>query len=295
MRLNMNTNNYEYMLAIAREGTILKAAEKLNISQSALSQALAKEEKEAGGQLFERTRGKKVTVTPLGELYLRTAESMIQIKSETYESIERLAHDTSRTIRIAICNQAYNSVSNRILTILKEQFPDINIYFYRSDSSQSLQLLKNGSVDLAILAARQISDSVIETALLYHEHLVLAVSSGYPLSDDVPLMKQLKKIPFIYYARDTFLEPLIPEELRIDQLKPPAVYKSPSAEEVLLLVENGYGAGMVPQHLVKEDHDYTVIETDLPVSYDIMIAIPKYSRDKENLYDIFRMIKELKC
>ena len=40
----MNTNNYEYMLAIAREGTILKAAEKLNISQSALSQALAKEE-----------------------------------------------------------------------------------------------------------------------------------------------------------------------------------------------------------------------------------------------------------
>ncbi len=291
----MNTNNYEYMLAIAREGTILKAAEKLNISQSALSQALAKEEKEAGGLLFERTRGKKVSVTPLGELYLRTAEAMIQIKQETYKSIERLAHDTSSTIRIAICNQAYNSVSDRILTALKEKFPDLNIYFYRSDSNQSLQLLKNGSVDLSILASRQIRDSVIESALLYHEHLVLAVSSGYQLNNDIPLMKQLKTIPFIYYAKDTFLEPLIPEELRIDRLKPRAVYKSPSAEEVLRLIENGYGAGMVPSHMIKEGHTYTVIEPDRPVCYDIMIAIPKYSRDKENLYDVFRMIKDLPC
>ncbi|MCR5448179.1 MAG: LysR family transcriptional regulator [Solobacterium sp.] len=291
----MNTNNYEYMLAIAREGTILKAAEKLNISQSALSQALAKEEKEAGGQLFERTRGKKVTVTPLGELYLRTAETMIRIKNETYEGIERLAHDTSRTIRIAICNQAYNSISDRILTVLKDRFPDINIYFYRSDSSQSLQLLKNGNVDLAILAARQIRDSVIETSLLYHEHLVLAVSQGYPLDHDAPLIRQLRAIPFIYYAKDTFLEPLIPEEMSIDRLKPPAVYKSPSAEETLRLVENGYGAGLVPSHLIKAEHGFTVIETDPPVCYDIMIAIPKYSRNKENLYDIFRMIKELKC
>ena len=289
----MNTNNYEYMLAIAREGTILKAAEKLNISQSALSQALAKEEKEAGGLLFERTRGKKVTATPLGELYLRTAESMLRIKNETYEGIERLMHDTSRTIRIAICNQAYSSFSDRILTALKEKFPDINIYFYRSDSSQSLQLLKNGSVDLSILAARQVRDSVIESAVLYHEHLVLAVSPGYTISDDIPLIKQLKAIPFIYYAKDTFLEPLIPEELSIDRLKPPAVYKSPNAEEVLRLVENGYGAGMVPSHMVKEDHAYTVIEPDTALTYDILITVPKYSRDKENLYDVFKLIRSL--
>ncbi len=289
----MNTTNYEYMLAIAEEGTILAAAERLHISQSALSQALAKEEQEAGGSLFERSRGKKITVTPLGELYLRTAADMIRIKKETYVMIERMSHNTAETIRIGICNQAYNTISDTILTRLKKRFPDLNIFFYKTDSSQSLTLLKNGSVDLAILAAVKLRDNVLETARLYQEHLVLAISEGYTINSKDPLLKQLAGIPFIYPGSDTFMNTLIPEEMKPERLNHPSIYRSGDAEEILRMVENGYGAGLIPAQLVSSEHTYTVIELEHIPYYDIMIAMPKYSRNKANLTQVFREISTI--
>ncbi len=283
----MDVRNFEYMLMIAKEGTILGAAEQLHISQSALSQALAKEESDAGGRLFERARGKKVTVTKLGELYLRTAENMVRIKNETYAAIDRLSHNTSETVRIAICNQAYASLSDRIIDMMKRSFPHLNIYFYRTDSLNSIELLKNGSVDLSILAARQIRDSVIETASLYKEHLVLAVSEEYARDGSVLTEKQLENIPFIYPARNTFLNTLIPKEMQEDRVRHPKVYKSSDAEEIIKLVENGYGAAFVPSSLIPEDHSCFLQEWKTPLQYEIFAAIPKYSRNKENLSEIF--------
>ncbi len=286
----MNTLSYEYIIAIAEEGTILGAAEKLHLSQSALSQALSREEKEAGGPLFVRSRGKKVSVTPLGELYLKTAENMIRIKNDTYAAIRRLSHDTSETIRIGICNQAYAVIADRIMELLKTKVPDLNIYFYRTDSANSLTLLKNGSVDLAVFAARNVNDSVIETAELYHEHLVLAVSGGYSISDESPLLSQLSHVPFIYPAVNTFLYTLIPEEMKEDRIRHPSVYKSSDAEEIFRLIENGYGAGFVPSRLIPEKHSCLILPSQHAPEYSIMAAVPKYSRRKETLMDVYREI-----
>ena len=65
----MDIRIMEYMKAIEEEGSISKAAERVHISQSALSQSLAKLEQELGTPLFERS-DKRWVPTEAGDLYL---------------------------------------------------------------------------------------------------------------------------------------------------------------------------------------------------------------------------------
>ena len=82
----MDTKQIEYIIKIADEGSVTKAAEKLFITQSALSQQLQKLEKELGAPLFVRSKS-DWTLTPEGKVYVENAREMLRIKQKTYTMI----------------------------------------------------------------------------------------------------------------------------------------------------------------------------------------------------------------
>ncbi|MCI7796069.1 MAG: LysR family transcriptional regulator, partial [Lachnospiraceae bacterium] len=78
----MDTKQIEYIIKIAEENNITRAAEKLFITQSALNQQLLKLEKELGTPLFHRSRT-NWRLTEAGEIYLKNAREMLRIKKST--------------------------------------------------------------------------------------------------------------------------------------------------------------------------------------------------------------------
>ena len=78
----MDTKQIEYILKIAEENNITKAAGKLFITQSALNQQLIKLEKELGTPLFHRS-STNWHLTEAGEIYGKNAKQMLQIKTDT--------------------------------------------------------------------------------------------------------------------------------------------------------------------------------------------------------------------
>ncbi len=79
----MDLKQIEYILKIAEENNITHAAEKLFITQPALNQQLLKLEKELGTPLFHRSRS-NWRLTEAGEIYVRNAKQIIQIKKKEY-------------------------------------------------------------------------------------------------------------------------------------------------------------------------------------------------------------------
>lgn len=77
----MNINQAKYILAILNEGSFSAAANKLFLSQSALSQTVHAVEQSIGGKVFEK-RNNKLTLTYSGELYIEAAKRIIQIEDE---------------------------------------------------------------------------------------------------------------------------------------------------------------------------------------------------------------------
>lgn len=90
----MNTKIYEYILAVAEQKNITKAAEQCYISQPALTQHIKKLEKQLGFLLFEKSKNTLVPTRP-GEIFLTTARRMLQIEQETIQRIEQLKSDDS--------------------------------------------------------------------------------------------------------------------------------------------------------------------------------------------------------
>ena len=83
----MDLKQIEYILKIAEMKNVSQASKELFISQSALNQQLLKLEKELGAPLFFRDRN-NWELTPTGELYVKGAREILQIKKNTYNQIE---------------------------------------------------------------------------------------------------------------------------------------------------------------------------------------------------------------
>ena len=78
----MTINELRYLLTIVEEGSINKAAEKLYISQSALSKCVKRMEAEYGIYIFERKQGSKLSLSKEGKLLLRFAQKVNEANSE---------------------------------------------------------------------------------------------------------------------------------------------------------------------------------------------------------------------
>ena len=81
--------NMQYIYQVYQDGSFTKAAEKLYLTQPALSMAVRQEEKQLGAALFDRSR-RPLTLTPAGEAYIRAAERVKYLESDLGRELDDL-------------------------------------------------------------------------------------------------------------------------------------------------------------------------------------------------------------
>ena len=120
----MDTKVCEYILEIARQKSITKAAEALEISQSALSQCLIRVEKEMGAPLFNR---KKTSLSPTdaGKLYIEAAEKMVDTKRRLQAEISSMAG--RKRICIGVSSVWGMDMMMEIIPQFREKYPEITL------------------------------------------------------------------------------------------------------------------------------------------------------------------------
>jgi LysR family hydrogen peroxide-inducible transcriptional activator len=141
----------KYALAVEKTLHFKKASELCHISQSALSTALTELEKQLELQIFERDN-KKVLVTPIGQEVLNRARNiLLQV-----EDLEHLA-DSQKTplsfpITIGVIPTIAPYLLPRILPVLNEQYPQVQINVAEEQSHILVDMVRCGEIDTAIIA-----------------------------------------------------------------------------------------------------------------------------------------------
>ncbi len=166
--------------AIAREGSVTRAGDRLHLSQSALSHQLRELEDRLGALLFHRLR-KRMMPTQAGERILAAAPAILAQLQGVEEDIERLAGDSEGVMRIsAECYTTYHWLPPRLVAF-GARFPRIDVRVIVEAMGRPLQALLDGALDLAIVY------SVVPSAkLTYHplfrDDLVVVMRPNHPLS-----------------------------------------------------------------------------------------------------------------
>jgi DNA-binding transcriptional LysR family regulator len=139
-----------YLDAVARLGSIRRAAEQLNVASSAVNRQILKLESEIGASLFER-RGNGVRLTAAGEYMLRHSRATLADWSKTRAEIAALAGDIRGEVRmISIPSLLVNLVPQAIKTVSKRH-PNIDFLVLDADPQVHVAEMRAARPDIATL------------------------------------------------------------------------------------------------------------------------------------------------
>ncbi|WP_223668773.1 hydrogen peroxide-inducible genes activator [Kangiella shandongensis] len=143
----------QLIYALAAEETLhfKKAAEKCNISQSALSTSLTQLEEQLGVQIFERDN-KKVLVTPIGQEVLNRAREIVMQMDSLQHLAEGLKEPLSSPLSVGVIPTIAPYLLPKIFPLLNEKYPQAELRIVEEQSHVLVDMVRKGELDTAILA-----------------------------------------------------------------------------------------------------------------------------------------------
>ena len=167
-------------LAVAREGSVSAAAERLFVTQPSVSAAVSSLSREVGIALTERV-GRGVRLTPAGEAFRPYAAQMLGLVEESKQAAREAADRSLRRLRIVAVATAGEYLIPSLLRAFVPQHPEIQLQLEVANRATLFERLLDHEADVGI-AGRPLGDERIEGHAFMKNEIVLIVASGDPLA-----------------------------------------------------------------------------------------------------------------
>lgn len=177
-----NYSHLYYFWTVAQEGTIARATEKLNITQSTVSEQLKTLEETLGEKLFER-EGRRLRLTEVGKLVFRYADEIFALGRELVDAVSD--RPTSRPLRfsVGISDVVPKGVAYRFLSPVLRMTPEVQLLCVEDRPARLLADLATHELDLVISDApsagtsiRVFNDLLVENDVAVYAPAKLAAS-----------------------------------------------------------------------------------------------------------------------
>ncbi len=156
----MNIRDLEYLVALAEHKHFRRAADACHVSQPTLSGQIRKLEDELGIILLERT-SRKVLFTQSGLLLVDQAKNVLKEVKLLKEMASNQGKDMTGPIHIGVIPTVGPYLLPYIMPVLKETFPDLELFLYEAQTNQLLEQLETGHLDCAIVASVRETDELL--------------------------------------------------------------------------------------------------------------------------------------
>ncbi|HKR00348.1 MAG TPA: LysR substrate-binding domain-containing protein [Pyrinomonadaceae bacterium] len=246
--MNLEVRHLKLIEAVAKEGSITKAGNHLYLTQSALSHQLRDAEEKLGVQLFVRLN-KKMILTPAGERLLSSAQAVLSEMKRAEEDIRQIALSREGILRISTeCYTCYHWLPS-LLKIFNREFPRIEVQIVVDATSNPLQALLDGKIDLA-LVSEPAKDSKLSYTPLFQDEFVVVMSPEHPLASR-PFVKAedfAREHLLVYTAVEQSL--LFKKVLSPAGIAPKQVSKVQLTEALIEMIKAGVGIGVMARWAV---------------------------------------------
>lgn len=187
----------EYFQAVVEEGNFYLAAEKCNISQSAISQQIKKLEDEIGVKLLDR-HNRTFTLTKAGEHFYRKSVIIMSDIEQLVLETKRINSNSDATIRIGYYKGYSSDELTKAISEFSQKYPTVKVEISSGSHEQLYNAMENNTVDLVLNDQRRAFSGAYNNILLCESKMYIEISAGNPLSKLKKIdINELKNIPCI--------------------------------------------------------------------------------------------------
>lgn len=268
----MNTQQLESFIQVAENLNFARAAEVLNVTQSAVSRQINSLETELGTKLFNRST-RNVSLTPAGISFLDDAKDVLTKLQMASLKVHNHEKSNVQIISIACSNEANLIHLSSPLSICRQQMPELHPFFRIIPHRSIVNLFIHGDIDVLFGFK---DDIPIRNGIVYKElnkiRICCAVPSGHPFA-------QKKEV----YERELYSENIIicnsyeiPSNVaniqnRLEnQFLPESTYYCENLQVMLSFIRAGYGFAVLPEGTsIDPEITYVPLSGSSPISHGV--------------------------
>jgi DNA-binding transcriptional LysR family regulator len=247
----LNLERLRVLRAIATYGSVTAAADVLHVTTSAISQQMAKLEREAGQRLLERS-GRGVRLTDAAELLVTHADRMLALAERAQADLEAHSGAVAGRLRLAAFATAARGLVPAALRDLRQDHPRLRVGLEEAEPHETVPRVARGDLDLAIAQdwfnAPLALPGGLNRAGLLEDVADVALPEGHPLAArDVVGIEELSGEPWITWSRGWICNAWLLHTLRSHGTEPDIAHTAAEHHTQLALVAAGLGVAVIPR------------------------------------------------
>lgn len=249
----MELNNLKAFISVADCASFSIAAERLYLTQPAVSKRIAALESALDTTLFDRI-GRKIHLTESGEVLLPVARSICGDLNRIQQTIASLGETVAGKLSIGT---SHHIGLHRLPTLLREftaRYPQVEMDLHFMDSEDACAAVEANSLELAIITLPENPYPRVHTELIWKDPLLIATDLQHPLTRKKnPKPADLADYPAIVPSLDTVTRQVLDKALLPFGIKPRVAMETNYIETIKMMVSVGLGWGAIPKTMVSED------------------------------------------
>ena len=268
----MDLQQLKAFVAIAECDGVTRAAERLSMSQPAVTRQMQALEASLGVALFRR-RGRRVQLTEDGADLLARARLILADVGAFRERATALRSGEAGRIAVGATPPMIEAVLAQFLPAFRESHPAVEIQIVEDGGARLADMAEQGEVTVAYVPAGR---DGLTGSLLYPVHVCAAVRSEDPLGRRGPIdIREIAGCPLLVLRRGFGSREWLESACLAAGLQPSILLESASHNAVLALVKGGYGIGILPSALVSRPDGVRLVpllDRDRPLGRWTMLA-----------------------
>jgi DNA-binding transcriptional LysR family regulator len=245
----IETNLLQILSTVAKVGSYSKAAEELDVTQSAVSQNIKNLETKVGVKLLQRSSGKYI-LTQEGERLNQLAEEFLNQMDEVVHEIREVKDSMSGKVRVGTLSGVGKSWLAHQMVELAKAHEDLRMDLYLGFQEELVSRFERNELDLIIIPESHLPQSG-EKYMLSEESSILVFPKHFDVDEDIT-MEDLLDLPLVLFEKN---DPLVRRWCREKYGKYPRNIRGHfvmnSHGNMLHAVSQGLGVAVIPQHVFR--------------------------------------------
>ncbi len=234
---------------VTETGSFSRAAEKLFITQPAISKRISTLEFALDCQLFDRL-GKNVQLTQAGTALIPSYQRILAEINESERIISNLRTQVSGHLKFGT---SHHIGLHRLPPVLRQytnQYPEVELDIQFMDSEQAAALILKGSIELALITLPDTIDTPFTTIPVWSDPMECVVANNHVLAKQKTVSrKQLAEHGVLIQSHSTHTRDIIDRALKLDaNIK--IIMESNYLETIKAMIQNELGWGVLPESMI---------------------------------------------